>query len=394
LLRRETFVPQSYDLGQEAQVDWYEAWTESAGERVKRQVFSMRSMASAGAFHCSYERATQQAFLEAHERAFAYFGGVFRRLRYDNLTSAVRKILRGYERDQAVRFIAFRSHWGFEASFCNPARGNEKGGVEGEVGYFRRNHLVPMPDVASTDELNDLLLAACRADEERVPVGHTMSVGEAMALERPRLAALAPEGFPLEEVSSIRIDGKGCARVKGNWYSAPLPPGTQVEARISSNHVQIEHQGRPVARHARCYLHARQVLELDHYLETLERKPGALAGSTPLKQWREQGRWPAEFDRIWRSFEQRLGRAAGTRALIELLQLDRAHGQQRLQLAVRQALELGCTDPAAVRHLMKSAELGHAQARALTDLGGLDRYERPLPDLGGYDALLAQGGTR
>ena len=95
LLDRETCVPQSYAWGVEAQVDWYEAYADLAGERVKLQVFAMRSMASGAAFHCAYLHATQQAFLEAHELAFAYFGGVFRKLRYDNLTSAVKKILRG-----------------------------------------------------------------------------------------------------------------------------------------------------------------------------------------------------------------------------------------------------------------------------------------------------------
>jgi transposase len=120
LLSRDPFVPQAYSWGEEGQVDWYEATAELGGERQKIQVFAMRSMASGGAFHRAYPRATQQALLEGHERAFGYFGGVFRRLRYDNLASAVKKILRGYEREQTARFIAFRSHWRFEAAFCTP----------------------------------------------------------------------------------------------------------------------------------------------------------------------------------------------------------------------------------------------------------------------------------
>ena len=111
LSHHETFVPQSYAWGVEAQTDWYEAYADLGGERVKLQVFSMRSMASGAAFHRAYLRATQQAFLEAHQLAFHYFGGVFRRCRYDNLTSAVKKILRGQERELTARFIAFRSHW-------------------------------------------------------------------------------------------------------------------------------------------------------------------------------------------------------------------------------------------------------------------------------------------
>ena len=122
----EVFVLQSYDWGQEAQVDWYEAWVDLGGEREKLQVFAMRSMASWAAFHRAYRRATQQAFLEAHEEAFAYFGGVFRQLRYDNLAAAVKWVLRGSRREETARFIAFRSHWRFAAEFCTPARGNDK----------------------------------------------------------------------------------------------------------------------------------------------------------------------------------------------------------------------------------------------------------------------------
>jgi len=115
----ETFVPQSYAWGVEAQVDWYEAHADLSGERTKLQVFSMRSMASGAAFHCAFLHATQQAFLEAHELAFVYFTGVFRKLRYDNLTAAVKRILRGHQREETARFIAFRSHWRFESEFLH-----------------------------------------------------------------------------------------------------------------------------------------------------------------------------------------------------------------------------------------------------------------------------------
>jgi transposase len=148
LVHRETFIPQSYVWGGEAQVDWYEAYADICGERELAYVFCMRSMASGGAFHCAFPHASQQAFLEAHERAFLYFGGVFAVLRYDNLKSAVKKILRGHQREKTLRFMAFRSH-------SAPRRkGHEKGGVEGEGGYVRRNHMVPVPQVASWKALN------------------------------------------------------------------------------------------------------------------------------------------------------------------------------------------------------------------------------------------------
>ena len=190
LIVHETFVPQSYSWGAEAQVDWSEAYADLAGERTKLQVFSMRSMASGAAFHCAFLHATQQAFLEGHELAFAYFSGVFRKLVYDNLTSAVKKILRGRQREQAGRFVAFRSHWRFESEFCNPAEAHEKGGIEGEVGYFRRNHWVPVPKAEDLAALNRQLLAGCHDDEHRTIAGNAQSVGAALVVERDHLLPL------------------------------------------------------------------------------------------------------------------------------------------------------------------------------------------------------------
>src|SRR5579872_5696769 len=184
LMARETCVPQSYAWGVEAQIDWYEAYADLAGERIKLQVFAIRGMASGAAFHCAYLHATQQAFLEAHELAFAYYCGVFRKLRYDNLTSAVKKILRGHQREETARFIAFRSHWRFESEFCNPAEAHEKGGVEGEVGYFRRNHWVPVPKAADVAERNQQLLVACQHDEQRLIAGRPQTVGAGLVIER------------------------------------------------------------------------------------------------------------------------------------------------------------------------------------------------------------------
>ncbi len=388
LAARETFVPQSYDWGGEAQIDWYEAAVDYEDGRQVTQFFSMRSMAGGGAFHTAYFHATQQAFLEAHERGFAYFGGVFRVLRYDNLKSAVKKILRGHQREETDRLIAFRSHWGFQAEFCNPGRGNEKGGVEGEAGYFRRNHEVPVPKVKDLAALNEYLLACCHQDEQRQIHGKPHSVGEAMRIEREHLLPLASEGFELAETSFPTVDGQGCVKVRTNRYSVPLPAGSKTQVRLLPAYVEVWHERRCVAWHERSFGRYQAVLDLEHYLEVLERKPGALAGSTPLKQWREQGRWPESYDRLWQSLRERHGKQEGTREMIELLQLGRQQGWERLRAAIEQALQLGCTDAAAVRHLLNAGRLARNEPR-LSEIGSLEQYERPLPALNEYDALLA-----
>jgi transposase len=384
---QEVFIAQSYQWAQEGQVDWYEAWVTLDGQEQKVYIFCLRSMASGGSFHRAYPHASQQAFLEAHELAFAYFGGVFQRLRYDNLRSAVKKILRGYQREETDRFIAFRSHWGFQSEFCNAASGNEKGGVENEGGYFRRNHLVPLPAARDLAHLNELLRAGCQQDEQRTLAGRTQTVGAAMTIEREQLLPLAKEGFDLAAVSHPEIDHNLCAKVRTNFYSVPVPVGTHVTAKLYAAYVEFWHNGRCVARHERCFERHQKVLELNHYLETLLRKPGALAGSTALEQCRQQGRWPESFDRYWRLLQERHGRAAGTKALIELLLLGRARGYPRLQNAIENALLSGCADTSVVRYLLHDEELMRPPAEVV-DVGDLRRYDRPLPTLGAYDLLL------
>ncbi len=390
---RETFVPQSYAWGDEAQVDWYEAEADLGGERQKLQVFVLRSMASGGAFHRAYYRPTQQAFLEAHQLGFQYFGGVFRRLRYDNLPLAVKKILRGYQREETSRFIAFRSHWRFQSEFCTPAEAHEKGGVENEVGTFRRNHWVPVPKAVDLAELNVQLLEGCRQDEGRVIAGHDQTVGSAMLIEREHLLPLAEEDFDITEVAFPTVNGIGCVKVRTNAYSVPVRPGAVVQAKIAPTTVEVWYEGRCVATHERCYGRHQEIFNLEHYLDVLERKPGAFPGSKPLAQWRQLGLWPQSYDRFWQGLIQRHGRQKGTRAMIELLQLGRTYGQEKLRLAVEEALALGCGDSAAVRYLLTAHQLERI-APAPLSVGVLAAFERPLPAVTDYDRLLVGGPAR
>ncbi len=385
---RQTCVPQAYEWGQEGQVDWYEAWAELGGELVLLQGFSMRSMASGAAFHRAYHRATQQAFLEAHEEAFSYHGGVFAVLRYDNLRVAVKKILRGHRREETTRFIAFRSHWGFQSEFCTPDEPHEKGGIEGEVGYFRRNHWVPIPKARDLAKLNEQLLAACHQDEQRQIAGRSQPVGAAMIEERAHLLPLAERGFELAEVCFPRVDGLGCVRVRTNLYSVPVKPGTTVEVRLYPGYVEVRDEGRCIARHERSYGHQQQVLDLEHYLDVLERKPGALAGAKALAAWREKGLWPNSYDRLLEELILRHGKPSGTRQMIQVISLVKQYGHQRLRSAIEGAVALGCWDAAAIRHLAQAADLGRVR-NALLDLGELARFERPLPAIADYDRLLS-----
>lgn len=396
LAKREVFIPQHYEYGAEAQVDWYEATVELGGVREVLQFFCLRASASGAAFHRAYRRANQSAFLEAHELAFQYFGGVFRRLRYDNLKAAVKRILRGSRREETTRFITFRSHYGYEGSFCNPYAGHEKGGVEGEVGRFRRNHLVPVPQFASLDELNNWLLEECRRDEQRLIEGHPLIVEAGLVFERAALLPLPLFSFDLAEEVFPLVDTKGCVRVKTNLYSTPLAPHTRCRVRLLPTRVEVFSVGEKVADHERCYLKRQEVYNLEHYLDVLARKPGAFIGSKPLQQWRSEGRWTAEFDRLWQQLQRRHGESMGTRLMIELLREGKRVGYERLRQAIVRALELGGGDAGAVSYLLNQAELERFAER--TNLPktkevrlspSVNRhFYRPLPEVTDYDGLL------
>ena len=394
LAKRELFVPQSYAWGQEGQVDWFEAMVKLDGEMRKVQIFAMRSMGSGDAFHRAYFHATQQALLEAHELAFTYFGGVFGTLRYDNMKSVVRKILRGRQRIETDKIIAFRSHWRYQSEYCNPASGNEKGGVEGELGWFRRNCLVPVPAAANLAEFNQQLLTMCERNRARTISGRSQSIGEASDEERAFLTPLATEGFPIAEILyPLVVDSQGRVKVKTNWYSVPVPPGVRVTAAVSPLVVSIHHGNRSVAEHPRGHGRGHQILNLEHYLDVLERKPGAMAGSQvasamALQQWRQAGLWPACLDTIWRQLEQRHGKSKGTREMITLVREGTVTGWPELIAAVEEALALGVSDAAAVLHILRMPDPEERRRHAFALAEELAQFERPLPVMDDYDLLL------
>jgi hypothetical protein len=249
-----------------------------------------------------------------------------------------------------------------------------------------------VPQAGDLEELNACLLAGCRQDEGRIIAGRAQTVGAALHAERAQLLPLPAEGFDLAEVSFARVDGLGCVRVRTNAYSAPLLPGTTVQVKVLAATVELWHQGRCVAHHPRSYGRHQEVLDLEHYLDVLAHKPGALAGSKPLDQWRRAGRWPASYDRFWEGLIERQGKQAGTKAMVELLKLGRAHGEVALRGAIEAALGLGCHDAAAVRHLLTTRELAqeHRRPEALgaAAVGALAQYDRPLPEVSAYDQLL------
>ena len=339
---------------------------------------------------------TQQAFLELHVEAFEWFGGVFAQVRYDNLTSAVKRVLRGRRRVESDRFVALRSHYLFASAFTRPGieGAHEKGGVEGEVGRFRRNHLVPVPAFASMAELNAFLLEGCEADLGRRIVGRAVTVGEAWAWSGRCLRPLPGERFDAAETASPRVDAKSLVTVRQNRYSVPVRlAGLRVSVRIGAREITVSHAGELVARHERLQGRYGTSAPLDHYLELLERKPGGLQHSLALRQERERGGWPGCFDELWAALTVRYGSSEAARQMVDVLLLSREHDPGRVELAVQGALAAGAHDGRAVAVLARRADATGGPHRLLEQLEPrLAAHARPAPDLAPYDQLI--GGSR
>jgi transposase len=386
----DAFVPQAHPPGQTAEVDWGQAEVVLAGAREQVNFFVLRLSHSGAGLVQAFGHATQQAFLEGHVEAFAFLGGVPQRVRYDNLSAAVKLTLKGRQRVLADRFVALRSHYLFESQFTlvGLEGAHEKGGVENEVGRFRRRHLVPVPKVATLAELNDRLRAACLDDLGRRIVGRPETVGEALERERPLLRPLPAEPFSVDEPGEARVDAKGLVTIRQNRYSVPIGlTGRRVTTQVGARSITVACDGREVARHERLTGRFQTAARLEHYLPLLARKPGALAGSLPLAQARDRGAWPEDFDRLWQALEERHGPPEAARQMVDLLALVGELGAEPVALACRGALAAGALDARAVAVLARRAE--RPDPGPLTGLGPrLDAVARPEPALVGYDALL------
>ncbi len=389
----EVFVPLATEAGVEAEVDWGQAKVRLRGELVEVHVFVMRACFSGAAFVIAFEAETQQAFLEAHVAAFEWFGGVFDVVRYDNLKAAVARVMKGRRRVESDRFVALRSHYRFDSSFCLSGEqgAHEKGGVEGEVGRFRRHHLVPVPEVSSIEELHERLEEACWQDLERTITGQTETVGERLERERRVLGNLPREPHPTFEEATPRVDSKALATVRANRYSVPASlAGLKLRARIGAREVSFWHDGKVVASHERLTGKHGTSAQLEHYLDLLERKPGALARSLALRQERDRGDWPGCFDELWTRIHERAGRPEAARQMVEVLMLCREHPAARVELAVRGALAAGAYDGRAVAVLARqSARPAAAVLEIDAKLAGIGTP--PPQDLSDYDGLREAG---
>jgi transposase len=345
--QREVFVPLRHDPGH-AQADFGEALAVIGGVERKIHFFAMDLPHSDACFVQAYPAETTEAFCAGHRAAFSYFGRVPQSILYDNTKIAVARILGDGKRQRTRVFSELQSHYLFLDRFGRPGKGNDKGKVEGLVGWIRRNYLVPVPQAASFATLNEKLLDDCRrrlADRLR---GHDETIGERLVRDLAAFQSLPPTPYDACEKKAGRVSSLSLVRYRGTDYSVPTAYGhREVLIRGYVHEVVISCGADVIARHARSYEREDFVFNPLHYLALLERKTGALDQAAPLADWE----LPEEFATLRRLLEARMGKR-GKREFVQVLRLLEVFRAEDVLAGVRDALARGVIGFDAVKHLV------------------------------------------
>ena len=378
--RGEVFVPLVHEPG-EAQADFGFALVKMAGQLIKAAFFALALPYSDAMFIAAYPRECTESFQDGHVRAFRFFEGVPTRIRYDNARTSVRQITGSRSRKLTDGFLQLQSHYLFEARFCRVGRPNEKGVVEGIIKFARLNYLVPVPQVESFEELNRYLEQRCREDLKRTLRGQKAPKGELLKEDQAAFLDL-PSAFEACRQSSTQVDKLSLVRFDRNDYSVPVRYAhLEVTVKGSVDRVRICRQDRMLAEHARLWEKERIAFEPLHYLELLERKPGALDQAKPLAEWQ----LPECFQQLRARLEAEKS-GWGTREFIRVLRLLEKSSMVRVERAVEKALRLRhCHRDVVAQYLYEEEPVTSFSLEGREHLKGV--YVA-APDLTRYVALM------
>jgi len=388
---KEVFMPLEFGPGQEAQVDWHEGYAIDNGIEHKVQIFAMKMCFSKAPFVYPYEHADLESFLDGHVRAFEFFGGVPKRIAYDNLKCAVIRVGKGRKRELNRRFKELRAWYLFESRFCNVAKGNEKGDVENLCKHSERTYLSPPPEVDGMDELHEHLLTHCRKDLDRrgTAVHGDKTVGELLKEEQQHLLALPPEPFEACSRRSTIIDHYSLVRVDNVRYSAPTRWAHYpcvVKVFVDKIQVYCDHQ--LVSEHKRSYDGKAFVLDPLHYLALLERKPGSLDNAMAFKGWP----LGLEFDILRKELEYRYPED-GTLKYINVLLLFASFTESQVRHAVKICVRRRIISDDAVLNILHNEPIPATGKLDLSDKPQLTLEGNGIRPAAIYDRLRVASGV-
>jgi transposase len=382
---KEVFVPLAHPPG-DAQADFGEALVVIGGIEQKAHFLCMDLPHSDACFVVAFPAENTESVLEGHNRAFAYFQGVPRTILYDNTRIAVAQITGDGKRRPTAGFSGLQSHYLFAAKFGRPGKGNDKGNVEGLVGYARRNFMVPVPRCTNWEELNEHLLEQCQLRRDKRVHGEKETIAARFERDKEKLLPLPPAPHEACDRKATRASSQALVRYETNDYSVPVEYGhRQVLLKAFVWEVVISAASEVIARHPRSYGRQEMIFDPLHYLSLLEQKTNALDQAAPLQGWQ----LPEAFAELRRQMEARLGKR-GRREYVQVLMLMKTFSMDEVTVAAQQALQMRAIAFDAVKHLLLCAIEQRPPKLDLENYPHLPAAEVSLTRAVDYQVLLTQ----
>ena len=383
---REVFLPLSHPPG-EAQVDFGFADVLLNGELTKVALCVMTMPYSDAVFMQAFPRECTESFLEGHKRAFEFFGGVPKRISYDNSKIAVARITGSRERKVTTEFSRLKSHFLFEDHFCLVRRPNEKGHVERLLDFARRNFLVPVPSTDSLERLNSQLWQCCQEDLKRQLRGKPSAKQVLLIEEQSSMLPIPKQTFDAHRLAQANANSLSLVRFDRNSYSVPTKFAyRQITIVATIDEVRLSFEDQLIARHERCWGREQSFFDPVHYLGLLERKPGGFDHAKPLENWE----LPVCFGILRRRMETELAEI-GTREFIKVLRLLERYSISELKLAVQYGLDIGVVSADAIRLILDFQQEVPSTLFCLDGRPHLKLVQVAQTDVSAYQSLLLGG---
>lgn len=379
--QREAFLPLEFELGAYAEVDWTEAYFYLRGKETKAHIFVMKLRGSGSFYVRAYPFEKQEAFFDGHIKCFEFMNGTPYRIAYDNLKTAVKKVLQGSNRDEQEQFIALRTHYLYDSTFCRPARGNEKGGVENAGKEAVRRFFVPYPDVDSFDELNNYLHSECIKLLEANPKWEA---------EKAALRPLPAVRFDGARYKEAKVNRYSMIQFETNRYSVPTSyVGERVTVKASAERVDVFSKGSVIAEHPRVHGRNQDQITLDHYLDLLLQKSRALVNTKVYK--------PQTLPPIYEQYRRCLSarNPKGNREFVKILILHRDYPPEQVADAIELAMAYNVYGYDGVLNILGQTLVSSYRVIPISKekLQSIPEVTVKPPDLDKYKALMS-GGDR